>query len=62
MTSKVLTLGNGMPNGFLLGELIKFSWAQIMNCALEEIVPYKPVLLGITKACPPKIIRVLNNI
>ncbi|CAK9188991.1 unnamed protein product [Sphagnum troendelagicum] len=50
MTSKVLTLENGMANGFLPGELIEFSRAQRMNRALEEVVPYKPVLLGITKA------------
>nr|YP_009732844.1 RNA polymerase beta'' subunit [Diphyscium foliosum]QHU77189.1 RNA polymerase beta'' subunit [Diphyscium foliosum] len=50
MTSKVLTLENGMANGFLPGESIEFSRAQRMNRALEEVVPYKPVLLGITKA------------
>nr|AND48510.1 beta'' subunit of RNA polymerase [Flatbergium sericeum] len=50
MTSKVLTLENGMANGFLPGELIEFSRAQRMNRALEEVVPYKPLLLGITKA------------
>jgi DNA-directed RNA polymerase subunit beta' len=50
MTSKVLTLENGMANGFLPGELIEFSWAQRVNRALEEVVPYKPILLGITKA------------
>jgi DNA-directed RNA polymerase subunit beta' len=50
MTSKVLTLENGMTNGFLPGELIEFSKAKRMNRALEEVIPYKPVLLGITKA------------
>nr|AND48347.1 beta'' subunit of RNA polymerase [Eosphagnum rigescens] len=50
MTSKVLTLEDGMANGFLPGELIEFSRAQRMNRALEEVIPYKPVLLGITKA------------
>ncbi len=50
MTSKVLALENGMANGFLPGELIEFSRAQRMNRALEEVVPYKPILLGITKA------------
>nr|BDZ75622.1 DNA-directed RNA polymerase subunit beta'' [Timmiella anomala] len=50
MTSKVLTLENGMTNGFLPGELIEFTRAKRMNRALEEVIPYKPVLLGITKA------------
>nr|BDD17414.1 RNA polymerase beta'' subunit [Takakia lepidozioides] len=50
MTSKVLTLEDGMANGFLPGELVEFSRAQRMNRALEEVVPYKPILLGITKA------------
>ncbi len=36
MTSKVLTLENGMANGFLLEELIEFSRAQRMNRALES--------------------------
>ncbi len=49
MTSKVFTLENGMANGFLLKKLIEFSRAHKMNCALEEVVPYKPILLGITK-------------
>lgn len=50
MTSKVITLEDGMTNVFLPGELIEFSRAQKMNRALEEAVPYKPILLGITKA------------
>jgi len=50
MTSKVLTLENGMANGFLPRELIEFSRAQRMNRALEEVAPYKPILLQITKA------------
>lgn len=50
MTSKVITLEDGMTNGFLPGELIEFARAKRMNRALEEIIPYKPVLLGITKA------------
>nr|QYB18296.1 RNA polymerase beta'' subunit [Sphaerocarpos texanus] len=50
MTSKVITLEDGMTNVFLPGELIEFSRAQRMNRALEEAVPYKPMLLGITKA------------
>jgi DNA-directed RNA polymerase subunit beta' len=50
MTSKVITLEDGMTNGFLPGELIEFTRAKRMNRALEEIIPYKPVLLGITKA------------
>ena len=50
MTSKVITLEDGMTNGFLPGELIEFARAKRMNRALEEVIPYKPVLLGITKA------------
>lgn len=50
MTSKVIILEDGMTNGFLPGELIEFTKAKRMNRALEEINPYKPVLLGITKA------------
>nr|QHD46863.1 RNA polymerase beta'' subunit [Anthoceros agrestis] len=50
MTSKVLTLEDGMANGFLPGELIESSRAQRMNRVLEESVLYKPILLGITKA------------
>nr|YP_009642780.1 RNA polymerase beta'' subunit [Reboulia hemisphaerica]QCP68413.1 RNA polymerase beta'' subunit [Reboulia hemisphaerica] len=50
MTSKVVTLEDGMTNLFLPGELIEFSKAQRMNRALEEAIPYKPILLGITKA------------
>lgn len=50
MTSKVLTLEDGITNGFLPGELIEFARAKRMNRALEEINPYKPILLGITKA------------
>lgn len=50
MTSKVITLEDGMTNGFLPGELIEFTRAKRMNRALEEVIFYKPVLLGITKA------------
>nr|QWW93171.1 RNA polymerase beta'' subunit [Lunularia cruciata] len=50
MTSKVITLEDGMTNVFLPGELIEFSRAHRMNRALEEAIPYKPILLGITKA------------
>ena len=50
MTSKVLILKDGMTNGFLLGELIESTKAKWMNCALEEINPYKSILLGIIKA------------
>nr|BDZ75500.1 DNA-directed RNA polymerase subunit beta'' [Trematodon longicollis] len=50
MTSKVITLEDGMTNGFLPGELIEFARAKRMNRALEEVIAYKPVLLGITKA------------
>lgn len=50
MTSKVITLEDGMTNGFLPGELIEFARAKRMNRVLEEVVFYKPILLGITKA------------
>jgi DNA-directed RNA polymerase subunit beta' len=50
MTSKVITLENGIINIFLPGELIESSRAQRMNRILEEAIPYEPVLLGITKA------------
>nr|YP_009912492.1 RNA polymerase beta'' subunit [Bartramia pomiformis]QLJ53774.1 RNA polymerase beta'' subunit [Bartramia pomiformis] len=50
MTSKVITLEDGITNGFLPGELIEFTRIKRMNRALEEVIPYKPVLLGITKA------------
>nr|YP_010399880.1 RNA polymerase beta'' subunit [Nowellia curvifolia]UQM88646.1 RNA polymerase beta'' subunit [Nowellia curvifolia] len=50
MTSKVLTLEDGMINIFLPGELIESSRAQRMNRILEEAIPYEPILLGITKA------------
>nr|QYB18383.1 RNA polymerase beta'' subunit [Riccia fluitans]WKW95008.1 RNA polymerase beta'' subunit [Riccia fluitans] len=50
MTSKVVTLEDGMSNVFLPGELIEFLRLKRMNRALEEAVPYKPILLGITKA------------
>nr|YP_009732760.1 RNA polymerase beta'' subunit [Buxbaumia aphylla]QHU77102.1 RNA polymerase beta'' subunit [Buxbaumia aphylla] len=50
MTSKVITLEDGMTNCFLPGELIEFSRAQRMNRVLKEVIPYKPILLGITKA------------
>jgi len=50
MTSKIITLEDGMTNGFLPGELIEFAKAKRMNRVLEKVIPYKPVLLGITKA------------
>nr|YP_009922644.1 RNA polymerase beta'' subunit [Wiesnerella denudata]QNA49806.1 RNA polymerase beta'' subunit [Wiesnerella denudata] len=50
MTSKVVTLEDGMTNVFLPGELIECSRVQRMNRTLEEAIPYKPILLGITKA------------
>nr|YP_010189024.1 RNA polymerase beta'' subunit [Ptychomnion cygnisetum]QZJ47827.1 RNA polymerase beta'' subunit [Ptychomnion cygnisetum] len=50
MTSKVITLEDGLINGFLPGELVEFTKIKRMNRSLEEIIPYKPLLLGITKA------------
>nr|YP_010892609.1 RNA polymerase beta'' subunit [Pleurozia subinflata]URH13426.1 RNA polymerase beta'' subunit [Pleurozia subinflata] len=50
MTSKFLTLENGIINIFLPGELLESSRVQKMNRILEEAIPYEPILLGITKA------------
>lgn len=50
MTSKVATSENGMINIFSPGELIESSRARKMNRVLEEAIPYKPILLGITRA------------
>nr|YP_009667552.1 RNA polymerase beta' subunit [Cheilolejeunea xanthocarpa]QCW58328.1 RNA polymerase beta' subunit [Cheilolejeunea xanthocarpa] len=50
MTSKVTTSEDGIINIFLPGELIELSRAQRMNRILEEAIPYKPILLGITKS------------
>nr|AGC26783.1 DNA-directed RNA polymerase subunit beta' [Psilotum nudum] len=50
MTSKVLTLEDGIATVFLPGELIELPRAQRMNRALKQLIYYKPILLGITKA------------
>nr|YP_010576332.1 RNA polymerase beta'' subunit [Angiopteris fokiensis]UZN43873.1 RNA polymerase beta'' subunit [Angiopteris fokiensis] len=50
MTSKVITLEDGMANVFSPGELIELSRAQRMNRALKESISHKPIVLGMTKA------------
>nr|YP_007374789.1 DNA-directed RNA polymerase subunit beta'' [Ophioglossum californicum]AGC26702.1 DNA-directed RNA polymerase subunit beta'' [Ophioglossum californicum]QXF60075.1 RNA polymerase beta'' subunit [Ophioglossum vulgatum] len=50
MTSKALTLEDGMADAFLPGELIELSRAQRMNRALGRSISYKPIVLGVTKA------------
>nr|QWW92844.1 RNA polymerase beta'' subunit [Herbertus javanicus] len=50
MTSKIITLEDGMINIFLPGELIESSRGRRMNRILEESISYEPILLGITKA------------
>nr|YP_009667878.1 RNA polymerase beta' subunit [Radula japonica]QCW58654.1 RNA polymerase beta' subunit [Radula japonica] len=50
MTSKVVTLEDGIINIFLPGELIESSRAQRMNRILENANFYESTLLGITKS------------
>nr|YP_009113862.1 RNA polymerase beta subunit-2 [Stangeria eriopus]AFR45510.1 RNA polymerase beta subunit-2 [Stangeria eriopus]BAR93368.1 RNA polymerase beta subunit-2 [Stangeria eriopus] len=50
MTSKVLISGDGMADVFLPGELIGLSRAQRMARALEEVIYYRTMLLGATRA------------
>nr|YP_009668541.1 RNA polymerase beta' subunit [Haplomitrium blumei]QCW59317.1 RNA polymerase beta' subunit [Haplomitrium blumei] len=50
ITSKAVTSEDGMNSVFLPGELVEFSRARRMNRALEEAIPYEPILLGVTKA------------
>nr|YP_009694145.1 RNA polymerase beta subunit [Christensenia aesculifolia]QEI60320.1 RNA polymerase beta subunit [Christensenia aesculifolia] len=50
MTSKVITLEDGMANVSSPGELIELSRAQRMNRALKESICHKPIVLGMTKA------------
>nr|AJE61489.1 RNA polymerase beta'' subunit [Dipteris conjugata]AXX76510.1 RNA polymerase beta' subunit [Dipteris conjugata] len=50
LTSKVVTLEDGITNVFLPGELIESSQAQRMNRVLKESNFYEPVVLGMTKA------------
>nr|AWI71708.1 RNA polymerase beta chain [Strempeliopsis strempelioides] len=50
ITSKVLVSEDGMSNVFLPGELIGLLRAERMGRALEEVICYRAVLLGITRA------------
>nr|YP_010431541.1 RNA polymerase beta'' subunit [Styrax formosanus]USS61643.1 RNA polymerase beta'' subunit [Styrax formosanus] len=50
ITSKVLISEDGMSNLFLPGELIGLLRAERMGRALEEVICYRAILLGITRA------------
>nr|YP_010716113.1 RNA polymerase beta'' subunit [Crepidomanes latealatum]WDE75848.1 RNA polymerase beta'' subunit [Crepidomanes latealatum] len=50
ITSKVLTLEEGITNVFLPGELIGLSQAQRMNRVLNKSILYEPIVLGMTRA------------
>nr|YP_010981797.1 RNA polymerase beta'' subunit [Lygodium flexuosum]UYS92448.1 RNA polymerase beta'' subunit [Lygodium flexuosum] len=50
LTSKVVLLEDGITTIFLPGELVELSQAQRMNRILKKSIPYKPILLGMTKA------------
>nr|WOC91079.1 RNA polymerase beta'' subunit [Utricularia cucullata] len=50
ITSKVLVSEDGMSNVFLPGEFIGVLRAERMGRALEEVVCYRAILLGITRA------------
>lgn len=51
MTSKVRIIEGGRT-GLLYGELIEFSWIQLIHQKLaNEKIFYEPILLGITKSC-----------
>nr|YP_009032814.1 RNA polymerase beta' subunit [Osmundastrum cinnamomeum]AHA59547.1 RNA polymerase beta' subunit [Osmundastrum cinnamomeum] len=50
MTSKVITLEDGITNVSLPGELIESPRAQRMNRVLKESISYEPIVLGITRA------------
>lgn len=50
MTSKV-KIKNGGNTGLLVGELIEFDWAQLINLKLNrQEITYEPIILGITKS------------
>lgn len=49
ITSKVLVSEDGMSHVFLPGELIGFLRAERMGRALEEVICYQAILLGITR-------------
>nr|YP_009864738.1 DNA-directed RNA polymerase beta' chain [Uvularia grandiflora]QKE32733.1 DNA-directed RNA polymerase beta' chain [Uvularia grandiflora] len=50
ITSKVLVLEDGMSNVFSPGELIGLLRAERAGRALDEVVSYRAILLGITRA------------
>nr|YP_010385868.1 RNA polymerase beta'' subunit [Leptopus chinensis]UPM52355.1 RNA polymerase beta'' subunit [Leptopus chinensis] len=50
ITSKVLVSEDGMSNVFSPGELIGLLRAERMGRALEEVICYRAILLGITRA------------
>nr|YP_009569014.1 RNA polymerase beta subunit [Ancistrocladus tectorius]QBC66338.1 RNA polymerase beta subunit [Ancistrocladus tectorius] len=50
ITSKVLVSEDGMSNVFLPGELIGLLRAERTGRALEEVICYRAILLGITRA------------
>nr|UAV87093.1 RNA polymerase beta'' subunit [Zanthoxylum simulans] len=50
ITSKVLVSEDGMSNIFLPGELIGLLRAERTGRALEEVICYRAILLGITRA------------
>ena len=50
ITSKVLVSEEGMSNVFSSGELIELLRAEQVGCTLEEVICYRAILLGITKA------------
>nr|YP_009730486.1 RpoC2 [Ruta graveolens]QHU76900.1 RpoC2 [Ruta graveolens] len=50
ITSKVLVSEDGMSNIFLPGELIGLVRAERTGRALEEVIRYRAILLGITRA------------
>nr|YP_009560114.1 RNA polymerase beta subunit [Vandenboschia speciosa]AZZ71239.1 RNA polymerase beta subunit [Vandenboschia speciosa] len=50
ITSKVITLEDGITNVFLPGEFIELSQAQRMNRVLKKSIFYEPIVLGMTRA------------
>nr|YP_009556573.1 RNA polymerase beta subunit [Drosophyllum lusitanicum]QBC67514.1 RNA polymerase beta subunit [Drosophyllum lusitanicum]QBC72920.1 RNA polymerase beta subunit [Drosophyllum lusitanicum]QBE87480.1 RNA polymerase beta' subunit [Drosophyllum lusitanicum] len=50
ITSKVLVSEDGMSNVFLPGELVGLLRAERTGRALEEVICYRAILLGITRA------------
>nr|QUG10268.1 RNA polymerase beta'' subunit [Hymenophyllum barbatum] len=50
ITSKILTLEDGITNVFLPGELIESSQAQRMNRVLKKVIFFEPIVLGMTRA------------